>query len=261
MRSLTAWLLLVLCLSSNLYAVESSPIEKARIAFDTGSYEVARDSLLQVTKDGHVSAELCHNLGNAEYKLDNEAQAVLWYRRALALNRWLPETQQNFRFLIKQLGFLNFQAEGIGRLGSLLKRVTWQLMWQLSGWLAILTVVWLIWIPPPLGRRWPLVVALSISLISLGVAVIGYLGNVNHPAPIEKRLIVMSDKAAAFTAPAEAAATVISLPPGSEVFPLQLMGNWYYCDLPGGLEGAPLRGWVRAAFLEPLWPWAPELVQ
>jgi hypothetical protein len=76
------------------------------------------------------------------------------------------------------------------------------------------------------------------------------------PHPLTKRQIVSGKETNAYAAPAEASSTVMSLPSGSEVVPLETRGNWLYCIIPGGEEDQPLRGWIRAAKLEPLWPYA-----
>jgi tetratricopeptide (TPR) repeat protein len=256
-----SWLVVLLGLLLPTAAAEKSSLDEALRHYNAGSYEAARDGFQQLVSDGEISAALCHNLANAEYKLNRDAQAVLWYRRALALDPHLPEAQQNFRFLLKKHGFLNFTASSLEKFGSLLRRDQWRTWWQLAAWAVLIPIVWLVWLRPSPRGRWPLVAWLVAAAIALTIGIVGAIGNGSHPAPLVQRVVVISDKAAAYTAPAEAAATVISLPIGSEVFPRQTQGNWHYCDLPGGQEGAPLRGWIRVPFVEPLWPYAAALVE
>ncbi len=72
--------------------------------------------------------------------------------------------------------------------------------------------------------------------------------------PLAKRHVLTGAASAAYAAPAEASSQLISLPPGSEVMPLETRGNWFYCEVP--TEGDTiLRGWVRSSLLQPLWPY------
>lgn len=54
--------------------------------FSTGSYKEAIQSWTEVYNTGYRSANLCYNLGNAYFKLNNIPQAILFYERAALLN-------------------------------------------------------------------------------------------------------------------------------------------------------------------------------
>lgn len=260
-RLLYLWLLLSGFSASA--ASETSPAwRNAMTAYQAGDFEKAVEGFKRIATDGkEISAALCHNIANCEYKLSNEASASLWYRRAIALDRWLPESQQNLRFLHKKNGFLEFEPAGIVWFASLLHRSQWMTACQGAAWIAGIAIVWLVWATPRPGRRWPLVTLLALAMAVLGTAIAGLIGKHMDNAPLAKRLIGRAENAAVHTAPAEAAGTVISLPPGSELLPIRTEGLWTYCDLPGGDKGAPLRGWVRTTFTEPFWPWSPSLIE
>ena len=260
---LRAFLLLLFVFWSRAAAAEApaAPPDPAKLtaeanrAYQASDWAAAIEKFEAVAAADAISAELCHNLSNAHFRAGNEAKAALWARRALALKFWLPETRQNFRFLGNKLGFLSFDRRPAERL-----RRAW-IHTALFGasWVAGLAVIWLTWATPRPGRRWPLITLVALAL-PLTIACIAALVSKNGaPAPLTATSVVMTTDAAAFTAPAEASPTVISLPPGSEVGPLLKEGNWSYCTIPGD-DDQPLRGWVRTDALEPLWPWQSSLI-
>jgi hypothetical protein len=236
--------------------VPASPQEalnRALIAYNAGAWEQAKRELLDIVETGQLSPALAHNLGNAEFRLGNSGQAVLWYRRALALQPLSPETWQNLRAIRRQSAFLSFDS-------WLLSFSYLKPRWIYSGtallsWLTGLLLVWLVWLTPAVGRRWPLVtlICLTLPLLLCGLALTWR--TASDPAPLASRQIVSGKDTVACAAPAEASATIIPLPAGSEVVPLETRGNWIYCLIPGSADDLPLRGWVRSAKLEPLWPW------
>jgi len=229
-------------------------MERALIAYKAEAWEDAFREFTAIVESGPVSAALAHNLGNVEYRRGNPGQAVLWYRRALALQPFSPETLQNLRAVRREIPFLSFDRNLL-----LLSYLKPQWVYQgtiILAWLSGLLVVWLAWATPQPGRRWPLVTLLSCSLPLLCLGLVLFWKVKSDPVPLAQRQIISGKETKACAAPAEASSAIITLPAGSEVVPLETRGNWVYCLLPGGGEDDPLlRGWVRSAKLEPLWPW------
>ena len=282
-------LLLVLFMPGLLRASsESSQAWKdAETLYKAGDFAAASAAFRKIAEDEKsISAALCHNIGNCEYRLDHKGPASIWYRRALALEPFHPEARQNLRFLHTTGGYLVFDrwiwgiddkravSDDSGFfyrytlfLSSLAKKTQWQALRTLSLWLVVVLVVWMVWLTPRPGRRWPLVVLLCLTAFTLCVSLLGLLGKAINKTPQSQLLISTAKDAMLRSAPAEAAGSVIGLPEGSELFPLRTEGNWTYCQAPagGGTEGP--RGWIRtpsdddkARTAEPLWPWSRELI-
>lgn len=227
--------------------------DRAVIAYKAGALAAAREEFLTIFREGHLSAALAHNLGNIEFRSGNPGQAALWYRRALAIDPFSPETLQNLRTLRRQQGFLSFDPLLLS-----LSHINPRWISQgtiLAAWLVGLLLVWLLVVPPSPGRRWPLVTLLLLALPLLALGAVLTWQVKTDPHPLAKRLVISGKATQAFAAPAEASSTVIALPAGSEVLPLEVRGHWIYCIIPGGEAGEPLRGWVRTTYTEPLWPW------
>ena len=237
-------------------ASPSSPDEafaRALKAYEAGAMDDARREFLAIVEAGNISAPLAHNMGNIEFRRDNPGQAVLWYKRALAIQPFSPETLQNLRTVRRQTSFLSFDSWGLSF--SHLQPAWIENGTVLTAWAIGLLVVWLAWLTPRRGLRWPLVglLVLLFPMLALGAVLTWRLRT--DPQPLKQRQIVSNKETTAYAAPAEASSSVISLPAGSEVVPLEMRGNWLYCIIPGGGDDQPLRGWIRSAKLEPLWPY------
>ncbi len=239
-------------------ATPDEAFTRALTAYKAGALEDARREFLAIVAGGHLSAPLAHNLGNLEFRLGEPGQAVLWYKRAAALQPFSPETLQNLRAVRRQTAFLSFDAWGLLSLSHI--KPPWiETGTILTAWAVGLLILWLAWLTPRRGRRWPLVTLLSLGLPILACGTFLTWHSKADPHPLVKRWIVSGKETNAFAAPAEAASTLMRLPPGSEVVPLETRGNWLYCTIPAGGDDPPVRGWIRSVTLEPLWPYAAGL--
>lgn len=261
---------------------ESAAFSHALAAYKAGQYVQALDEFKKIAADeGQISAALCHNIANCEYRLGQatgtagkeltpdqqnevarrEGQASIWYRRALALDPLLNEAAQNLRFLHSKNGFHMFEPEGsVSGFIYRIPRSKWFLACITAGWLTVIPLVWLLWASPRPGRRWPLVSALSVAgTLTLGFGV-GLWWKSTEPAPFADRLVNTVAPAVVRSAPAEAAGSVMEVKPGSEFRPLREEGYWTYVELPGTDRIRPTRGWVRTTTVEKLWPWNRSLV-
>ena len=90
-----------LCLAAilffNLNAFAQTTFEQANTAYAEGRYDEAA-SLYQAMIDEQPDAVLYYNLGNAQYKQGELAQAILCYERALRLRPNYKDAQYNLSF-------------------------------------------------------------------------------------------------------------------------------------------------------------------
>ncbi len=85
MSSLKPYAVLLIMLLANLtgYALgQRDNVFKANKAYSDGAYSNAVDLYKKVVAAGYESPELFYNLGNAYFKLNDYANAILWYERA-----------------------------------------------------------------------------------------------------------------------------------------------------------------------------------
>ena len=239
-------------LTPTAHAGVSATFADACDKLDAGEYAEARDALAGMVEAGHMAPAVFFQLGNANYRLEDPGQAALAYRRASFLDPDHRESAQNLEFLRRTVGFVDtFEPSGwefVQRIPS-----TWLSRGLTAGiWLAGLAAgAWIV------IRRRPHWVGVSLLLcVVLGVgtaAAAGVFAAQKRAAlPPGSSVVVVASDVVARSAPAETAAEVYSLPPGSALIPVAERGPWTYVDLPG-----ELRGWVRASATEPLWPYDP----
>ena len=98
----------ILMLSSfGLYAAESNDVEElwqnANAAYEQGDWTGAIDSYDAILDLGLESAQLYYNIGNAYYRQDELAKAVLYYERAVKLDPSFTDARYNMDFVNSQL--------------------------------------------------------------------------------------------------------------------------------------------------------------
>lgn len=90
---------IALLLAPALHAASASQMQKTAAAADEsyrkGNYPSAVEQYNEVIANGFSSADLYYNLGNAYYRLDRFADAILCYERALRLNPSHSDAKQN----------------------------------------------------------------------------------------------------------------------------------------------------------------------
>ena len=69
--------------------------QEADSLYDKGQYADAVDAYEGIIANCGISADLYYNLGNAYYKLDDIAHAILYYERALLLNQGDADIRTN----------------------------------------------------------------------------------------------------------------------------------------------------------------------
>ena len=97
-------LMLMLCISvTSLSAVmaESAPhlFEVANTAYKNKEYDLAIQAYSKLISDGYKTAEVYYDLGNAYYKKDSIALAVLNYERALRLSPADEDIRHNLKLV------------------------------------------------------------------------------------------------------------------------------------------------------------------
>ena len=96
MKKLAAFTLVCL-ISLGLKAGENDVFKIGNDAYLKNNFEVAIASYQQLLKEGYQSSELYFNLGNAYYKTDSIANAILYYEKAKKLAPTDEDIQANLK--------------------------------------------------------------------------------------------------------------------------------------------------------------------
>ncbi len=94
--SLTA---IIFIFATSLHASVDDKFVEANNLYKAGEYEQAIDVYNSILAQGYISAPLYYNLGNAYFRTDNLAAAILNYERALKIDPLDKDVQQNLDYV------------------------------------------------------------------------------------------------------------------------------------------------------------------
>ena len=242
---------LFFCLS--LAAAEPEQLfEQANKAYADEDFESALKDYESIVEMGFESAELYYNLGNAYYKTNQIAKAILNYERAKRLAPAQPDIDYNLRLAnlrvvdkvetLPKLFFEEwfedfFHGRSSGQWGAL--ALSFALLALLSG-------VVLLFVDHRLVKRVSFFVAilflsLSLTLLGFGLA----------KSSVEKNSqygIILSPNVYIKSGPSNQSQDLFILHAGSKVSMIQKLGNWIEIKFSGSQEGQV--GWIEKSNIE-----------
>lgn len=224
---------------------ELQAFAKAKRDYEEGHYGPAREAYEQMVREGSRNPAAFVNLGHADYRLGREVEALINYRRALALDPSDAAARHSLEHVQAKLGV---PRSGLGFAEIVGHYIPFDLLaWggTLFFWCGLLAVLFATFSPVP--RRGLLVAGVVVALVGVTMTVISWTGDAR--INLEHQSIVTGEKVEALSAPTETGQKLSSLPPGSEVTIIASRGEWTLVKLPTGIEG-----WVKSADLQALIP-------
>jgi tetratricopeptide (TPR) repeat protein len=176
------WLMLSSCFLLPAWATEPTDLfAQANRAYSDRQYEQAVQLYDSILAQGLVSAEVYYNLGNAHYKLNHIAEALLNYERALRLEPDHDDADFNRRLAnLKVVDNVEPQPEFVlARWWSELIEGRSPAQWGYWAmgllWGVVVAVAVLFFVPRPQVRRVAFVGGLVMGLLSVGCLGLGLL--------------------------------------------------------------------------------------
>ena len=225
----------------SLTAQDSAAFAQGNEGFAAGRFDEAISAYEEAAGAGLTSANVFYNLANAYARAGNPGEAILNYKRALALEPKHPEAEANLRVVRDQARALELPPTPTDRFLAVATESQWITIAAVGFWLATGCIVTLCF-RSGRGLGAPLVAVFGVVLFGLAAAAVW---NLETGWTGRTLAIVTADKIQARLATADTSGTVLALPPGSEVQILSARGDWIYAALPNNL-----RGWLPATAAE-----------
>ena len=236
-----ALLALVTCCSCTASGQEADAFARANQEYAAGHFREAINLYENLVRQGATNATVFYNLANAHFRAEDFGHAILNYERALALEASHPEAEANLRLVRDKAKALELKRGTFERLTTQITTTQYSVAAAVSFWVGAFALAALCFE----RRRSPVLTgALVLSLVGLVVAIYG-LYSLERGSSGRALAIVTAKNTDARLATADSAATVLTLPPGSQVRILSTRGDWIYAALPNDL-----RGWIPAQSAE-----------
>ncbi len=241
-----ATLLMMISMSATLLA---GTLEDAHKAYEEARYEEAAALYSEVVETKGASATVYYNLGNAHYKQQEWARAILYYERALRINSRMKDARFNLELTQTHI---RDKIEPVPRpLLSILWQNTMQFLAPASWlFLAILftilaaTAAFLLYRSNrPEVRRPAFNVLLFSAITALVVMVISL--STRHYMLTHKRAVIMEPTVILRSEPSESSTSLFILHEGLTVDIERSERDWFYVSMPDGNTG-----WLRSEVIE-----------
>jgi hypothetical protein len=240
---------------TNLLAQADSPtvmMTRANELYEAGRFSEAAQLYQSLVDAGYQDSNLFYNLGNAYFKQESWAHAILNYRRAQQFAPRDPDIRANL-LLARTQTVDQIEVEGV----DLLSQITrFAQQWLTLNEMAIAALV--LWF----GVVILLIVFLRVTneglrqgvlylLILTGILMLGgllSLGGRLYLEQVRPEGVVVTDEIDVSSGPGSQYIVEFTLHSGTEVSIIEERNSWLRLSLPGG----QLQGWVPASAVEPI---------
>ena len=221
-------------------------VKQGNQAYDSKHYTKAVELYERAAKDG-ASSTLYYNLGNAYYRLDNRAQAILNYERALKLNPSNSDARNNLEFVREKAQLVDDNGDSFfsSLLGSWVSRVSSN-AWAIIAFLALLLTLAAIalYLTAATVRMQKLGFFGAIAMAAVTIFAIACSIHMHNRCTSHNAAIIMHDKAPVMKAPRTADKdAAFTLPQGARVEIVDSIltkgakSEWYKIETSDGKEG------------------------
>ena len=235
------------------FALADTPpaFREAAVLYDQGQFDQAVARYESLLAAGVRSANLYFNLGNAHFKAGHLGRAILSYERAHQLAPRDSDVDGNLGFAVKQSKSFDATAAGswsvwLADSRDSLTTDEWTWLTITSYWLALLSIIALVWLPPAIEwRRRLRSAAITFGAIALLTSV-----------GLGARIAIEEGPPAAITIAKEAEARFAPMDDGAKHFTVyEGQKLWIIGERPSRMQGVP--GWLEVERADGQRGWVP----
>ncbi|BAV94041.1 BatE protein [Ichthyobacterium seriolicida] len=228
---------------------KESKFQRANSLYDEKKYTEAIKIYESILDEDFISDAIYFNMGNSYYKLGNIGKAILYYERAIKLNRDDSDILFNLK-LSKNKTVDNIEELPIpitsklwDSLTSVMQYEEWGYISVISSFLfAVLFSLFYLRSEPNIKKTAFIISIMSLVVMVLSVAISDYIKN---NMLLKKQAIVMVNNTYIKGAPSSHAKDVFMLHEGAKVCVLDEIIDWKKIELPDGKTG-----WATSKDLE-----------
>ncbi len=239
--SMVIW---VLAIGPGVAVASSAKLAAAHAAYDRGEFAIARTAYTELIQQGHGSAGLWYNAGNAAFREGDIGRAILNYRRAWQLAPRDPDIAANMNLAAQRTGAALPQPRLLDRAAQELSHREWTRLFSTAYWIAIAAAA--LWILLPGSRKIARPVTAIASLIALtALSGWGY-WKIGQQEP---EAVVMAARQTALYEPREKATPFFNVPEGSLVTIEEHFDAWVK------VRSGEKSGWLPRTSVAQVYPW------
>ncbi len=231
-------------------AQTSVAFQEGNKAYNEGDYTTAIQKYESILENGDHSGALYFNLGNAYYKLDDIANSIYYYEKALLLSPEDEDIRSNLAFA-QNMAIDSISGRTHSGLSNLYSRIVYAL--SLSQW-ALLTIVFMVlfvlfyvlFLMGAHAKTKRLAFVLSAVFLAATTAsfTLGYSQKVKRDSDLPAIVFQVTSVQAE---PNERGSDLFNLHPGTKVQILDELGSWYKIEIADGQQG-----WLPMQSVKPI---------
>ena len=228
--------------------VEDSTFQQANSAYQAGNYVDAEALYRQIVDAGNEGSVLFYNLGNACYKNDNKAHALLWYERALRLDPSNEDIKHNISFVNNTLvDKIEMMPEFViskwwNDLSKSMVSNTWAICSIVLCFILFALIALILFAPRQWIRSGSFILSFVVLLLLILSIIFARKESVRHQNQPEA--IIIKSVVTAKSTPNRSGADLFIIHEGLKVGISDKVSEWYEIRLPNGEKGWVTEGEV-----------------
>lgn len=222
---------------------------QANEAYAAGNWQQALDAYREIEEAGYESADLCFNVGNAYFKLGDNAHAILYYEKALKLDPGHSDATNNLA-VANQFTLDKIEAVPEFILASKVRNVGY--IFSADGWaflslglVALCAVLLLVFKMAHIGRTRKM--AFIVAAVALLFAITSFIFSISlkNSAVEAECAIVVTPVSSVKSSPSNGGNAIFVLHEGTKVKLLDQVGEWTRIEIADGRQG-----WLQSTTIE-----------